>query len=153
MNDLRKLQNEVNEWASIQFPDASPYQPLLGIAEETGELCHAHLKGEQGIRHTPLEVYHMKQDAVADILIYLANYCGLNNIDLQDAVEKTWDEVKLRNWQANASTGVASDTVDDIFSAPTPEALPMYAESNGCRIDFKPFGFTAHEQTKEGLPV
>lgn len=48
--DLTEFQNEVKAWTDKNFPDDHPHQPLLGIAEEVGELCHAHLKMEQGIR-------------------------------------------------------------------------------------------------------
>jgi NTP pyrophosphatase (non-canonical NTP hydrolase) len=107
MKSLRDYQNEVTGWQKSNFPNNLPYMALLGVGEEVGELMHAHLKGEQGIRHTPLEIHHMKQDAVGDILIYLFNYCEDNNIDLQDAFEKTWSEVSKRNWNLNKLTGKA----------------------------------------------
>lgn len=106
MSELRVLQNEVAEWADRNFTGEKPHQPLLGLGEETGELMHAHLKGEQGIRHTKGEIYKMKKDAVGDIFIFLAHYCHLNNLDLQDCIEQTWQQVQKRDWTKNKVDGV-----------------------------------------------
>ena len=38
MRTLNILQEETSEWANRNFPDAKPYQPLLGAMEELGEL-------------------------------------------------------------------------------------------------------------------
>lgn len=102
---LSKLEHEVREWSSRNFPENRPYQPLLGALEELGELSHAHLKGEQGIRHSAEEIVDMKMDAIGDVIIYLADYCWRNNISLSAAVYVTWMQVKLRDWKANEKTG------------------------------------------------
>jgi NTP pyrophosphatase (non-canonical NTP hydrolase) len=103
--NLRKLQNEVKEWTAKNFPEARTYQPLLGIVEEVGELSHAHLKQEQGIRGTWKAHQDAKTDAVGDIIIYLAHYCELNQINLEDAVNITWANVSQRDWITNALEG------------------------------------------------
>lgn len=89
------LQTEAKKWTQHNFPNAKPYQPLLGIIEEVGELAHAHLKAEQGIRDPKIE---SKVDAIADAIVFMAHYCTLNNIDLQSAIYETWQEVKKRDW-------------------------------------------------------
>jgi len=99
--EFREFQNDVAKWTHRNFPTALPHMPLLGLSEEVGELSHAHLKGEQGIRHTKAEIYRMKKDAVGDILVFLANYCDLNNLDLQDCKDHTWEQVRQRDWIAN----------------------------------------------------
>lgn len=98
---LRRLQREQREWSDRNFPNVKPYQPLLGALEELGELAHAHLKAEEGIRGTPAEHQAKKIDAVADVVIFLANYCSQNGIDFQDAVETTWNVVRRRDYVAN----------------------------------------------------
>jgi NTP pyrophosphatase (non-canonical NTP hydrolase) len=95
---LRELQDEMFVWSQRNFPNAQGVEPLLGLAEEVGELAHAHLKGIQKIRHTPIEIHHMKKDAVGDVFIYLADYCSRNNLDLEDCVMLTWDKVSKRDW-------------------------------------------------------
>lgn len=103
---LHRLQTEVAAWATENFgPDRPSYQRLLGAAEELGELCHAHLKSEQKIRGTVSEFKLKKIDAVADIIIYLADYCTRENIDLEAAVGQTWEQVRRRSWTQNPLTG------------------------------------------------
>ncbi len=96
--DLAQLQQEVATWSKHNFPYNEPHHPLLGLAEEVGELSHAHLKMEQGIRGTESEHMNAKYDAVGDIIIYLADYCFRNGIKLNLAVIQAWDEVKNRDW-------------------------------------------------------
>lgn len=95
---LMRLQREVGVWSRKNFGKQSSHRPLLGAVEEIGELCHAHLKGEQRIRHTPDEIRAMRIDAVADVVIYLADYCEREGIDFGQAVERTWAVVKERDW-------------------------------------------------------
>lgn len=97
MGVLRDLQQEQYAWIKHNFPNRKNYQPLLGVMEELGELTHAHLKHEQNIR-TSEDHYLKKIDAVGDIVIFLTDYCTANNIDLEDAVTKTWNDVKKRDW-------------------------------------------------------
>lgn len=109
--NLKVLQVLVRKWVSKQ-PFApgdrckacagdKNYHPLLGVVEEVGELAHAHLKGEQGIRHTPEVIQAKKVDAVADIVIYLLDYCEREGISLDDAVYDVWNHVCKRDWTAD----------------------------------------------------
>lgn len=108
------FQEQVGEWVKKNFPNQHPYQPLLGLAEEVGELAHAHLKGEQGIRHTPEEIILLKEDAIGDILVFLANYCEANDLSLEECVEKTWNDVKKRDWiNTNESKSINSNSKDE----------------------------------------
>lgn len=100
--NLKQLQDEVGEWSYDNFGDQSSYRCLLGVVEEVGELCHAHLKLEQKIRVASMED---QEDAVADILIFLADYCSRSDIDLDAVVTRTWAEVRLRDWKKYPETG------------------------------------------------
>jgi NTP pyrophosphatase (non-canonical NTP hydrolase) len=104
---LRDLQREHDDWISRNFPGEEPYQPLLGLVEEVGELARAHLKGEQGIRRgvDQIQVQMDKVDAVGDIVVYLAGYCSANGINLQEAVTRTWAKVRQRDWVADPVGG------------------------------------------------
>jgi NTP pyrophosphatase (non-canonical NTP hydrolase) len=100
---LRQLQEEQRPWVQYNFPGRLPYYPLLGAMEELGELAHHHLKNEQGIRMN--ENHHeQKIDAVADVVIFLSDYCTANGICFQDALNKTWLSVKQRDWKINPET-------------------------------------------------
>lgn len=100
-----RLQAEAGIWQEKNFGAQPAYRNLLGVSEEVGELAHAHLKGEQGIRLTPEEVRAKKIDAVGDIVIFLANYCTSSGIDFQKAVEITWAEARKRVWNAKKEAG------------------------------------------------
>ena len=80
---------------------------MHGATEELGELSHAFLKHKQKIRgYTNEAAYQAEaEDAVGDLIIYLADFCARNGLDLGRAVSETWAKVKQRNWQANPTTG------------------------------------------------
>jgi NTP pyrophosphatase (non-canonical NTP hydrolase) len=87
-------------WSAHNFPGRTSVQPLLGVVEEVGELSHAYLKRQQGIRGTAEEHTAAVEDAVADIVIFLADFCNAEGIDLEATVERVWDtEVKPRDWR------------------------------------------------------
>jgi NTP pyrophosphatase (non-canonical NTP hydrolase) len=116
---LSRLQREVGHWSRQNFPKNQPYHPLLGACEEIGELCHAHLKAEQGIRGTPAEHRAAGEDAVGDVLVYLADYCERMGYDFQDALVKTWEQVKKRDWTKNRATGtIPEPTMAERLAAP-----------------------------------
>lgn len=130
--NLRQLQTQVNAWARANFgPHVPPgHRALVGANEEMGELCatmadqilemvpvlltlkamgnadRAQLKGEQQIRGSAEEHEAKGKDAVADVVIYLADYCSAKGWDLGEIVETTWTRtVEKRNWRANPTTG------------------------------------------------
>lgn len=100
---LREFQDVHKVWSRHNFPEqyepGNEYQPLLGICEEAGELCHAHLKHDQHIRGLSDAEFLIKaSDAVGDIMIYLASYCNANHLDLAQCLKDAWDEVSKRDW-------------------------------------------------------
>lgn len=97
---LRKLQAESREWQIKNFGKVPAWQPLLIVMEELGELSHAYIKREQGIRMSENHEANMK-DAVADVVIGIASFCAAEGIDLESEVEKTWALVKQRDWKKN----------------------------------------------------
>lgn len=100
-----RLQAEVAAWSGRNFPGKEPVDPLLGVVEGLGELCHAFLKAKQGIRGTPEAHRAAMIDAVADTVIFLADFCHQNGIDLQQAVSSTWRTVSLRDWRKDPVSG------------------------------------------------
>lgn len=105
-SSLRTLQSEQEEWAMENFGPQPSYLSLLGAMEELGELSHAHLKAVQRIRQTDAaRSKELKEDAIGDIIVFLAGYCNGEGIDLEEAVFRTWGSVKNRNWRKNPSNG------------------------------------------------
>jgi NTP pyrophosphatase (non-canonical NTP hydrolase) len=112
--DLDRLQVAVNEWARRNFPKSGTvekaYRPLLGMGEEIGEVMHAHLKSEQGIRESARRQEGSTQldeikDGLGDVLIFMLDYCNHLGISLSAALRATWDEVKVRDWIKYPETG------------------------------------------------
>lgn len=101
---LKKLQEEQKLWVKYNFGIRPSWMPLLGAMEELGELAHAHLKNAQNIR-TNENHFENKKDAIADIVIYLSDYCTAEGIDFEETVKNTWNEVKKRDWIKNKETG------------------------------------------------
>lgn len=101
---IREIQSEQKVWQKKNFGDSPSHHPLLGISEEVGELCHAHLKQEQGIRNGEDHNHEIK-DALADIFIFCCSYANVRGIDLQDVIEETWAQVKKRDWKKYSANG------------------------------------------------
>ncbi len=104
MKSLSEIQKENKVWAIYNFGIVPLWQPMAGINEETGELNHHVLKRSQKIRTNEDHNEGIK-DAVADILLYLINFCNIEGIDLEKQLNETWAEVKQRNWRKNKETG------------------------------------------------
>lgn len=109
---LREIQAQIREWADRNFKnntskatgaELGSIGPLLGIGEENGELCHVVLKRHQGIRGYDDDTKYKteRDDALADILVYLCDFAGREEVDLQDILNKVWAKVRQRDWQKN----------------------------------------------------
>lgn len=74
-----KLIEAVGKWADKNFGNRRGAE--WGIAEELGEACHCVLKRAQKIRGFECRNFFMEKftDALADIMIYLSDYCYLRN--------------------------------------------------------------------------
>ena len=106
-NDLKDFQAAHEKWLEHNFPGQTAHQGLLGIIEEVGELSHAHLKYEQGIRrYTDANKYEQdSMDAIGDIMVYIASYCNTNGLDMAACLQMAWGEVKDRDWQKYPEAG------------------------------------------------
>lgn len=117
--DLFRFQQDVRQWSVRNFGDIGDGStPVIGAQEEAGELGealeaslaangvsqalgrlgHAFIKGKQKIRYTPEEARAKMEDAVGDVLVYLADFCQRTGIEMADALGKTWGDVRERDW-------------------------------------------------------
>ena len=103
---FRDIERAVTLWRAYNFPGATADQQLLGVVEELGELAHAVLKSKQGIRGYSEEDTFEAQDAVGDLLIFLINFCTLNDWDVLNILRDTWSEVRERDWIKFPKNGV-----------------------------------------------
>ena len=96
----KALQFGVASWTEKNFGLCrGSNDPLLGIVEETGELCHAILKRKQGIRGTKEEHDAAIRDAIGDIVIFLMDFCNEEQIILDDCISEAWSQVVKRDWK------------------------------------------------------
>jgi NTP pyrophosphatase (non-canonical NTP hydrolase) len=106
--DIKKLQAAVGQWASRNFPCEPTRAALrctLGVCEEAGELSHAVLKREQGIRGTAAEHAAAARDAIGDIIVYLMDFCDREGWSLEKIIEDVTTSVLKRDWVADPTSG------------------------------------------------
>jgi NTP pyrophosphatase (non-canonical NTP hydrolase) len=107
---LNHIQEVHAEWSEENFGDQPSTLPLLGVAEEVGELNHAHLKGIQDIREDDETTGEdAKLDAVGDVVLYLIDYCSREGLSFSDAVQTAVEEVHGREWDSDPAEFVVSD--------------------------------------------
>jgi len=101
------LQAQMKVWQAHNFPGREEWKPLLGVGEELGELNHAFLKLKQGIRGTPEQHRAKMKDAIGDLLIFLADFCNSQDLNMTDCMITTWCDVKKRDWIKYPLNGVS----------------------------------------------
>ena len=106
MANLREIQNEHRDWIARNFPDQTPEQIFMGMAEELGEFAHARLKHQQGIRKiNDGNVRDLMIDALCDLWIFSLSMFDFLGIDATDALTDTWDRVRRRDWVDDPERG------------------------------------------------
>lgn len=110
-----QFENDFAHWIERQpfGKNQQTWEPLLGLAEEVGELSHAHLKQHQGIRGSSEEHERAAKDAIGDILVYAAGYCKNRGWSLRECLETAWKEVSNRDWNRNKQNGQSVSIGDD----------------------------------------
>lgn len=109
---LRQIQHEIAEWSRRNFGDnvskatgqrMFSTNALLGIGEEFGELAHVVLKRHQGIRGYDDDAKYKaeRDDAIADLLVYLCDFSDRESVDLQEVLNAVWKKVQKRDWEKN----------------------------------------------------
>lgn len=106
---LATLQQRVHDWRKKAYPDTRSIElQALGVAEESGELCHAVLKYKQGIRGYDFEKTHDEVgDAIGDIIIYAMGVADMLDISVEEALYKTVEHVINRNITQGSDAGPA----------------------------------------------
>lgn len=96
---LKDLQEQLKPWVEYNFGEHPSWHALLGVQEEVGELAHAYLKREQKIRGTTEQHNIAIKDAIADTIIFLADFANHEGIDLEETLALVWNLVKQRDWR------------------------------------------------------
>jgi len=151
---LKEIQKEVASWSETNFGQQvsqvtgfplGSLAPLLGIMEELGELCHCVLKHHQGIRgyDDPSKYEPERDDALADILVYLCDFASREGVNLLHVLNETWEQVAKRNWKKNPSANPlpASPPAANV----TREGFPFLV-CNACETIISATTAETHEQ-------
>jgi NTP pyrophosphatase (non-canonical NTP hydrolase) len=111
LDGMNAFQDEVWEWRQRQpWKDEKPTATALGLAEETGEVCRAVLKHEQGIRGTSDEWEAEVAKELGDVFIKLCDVAGSFGLSLQRCIEERWNVVSQRNFTKDkVGHGIADD--------------------------------------------
>lgn len=107
VDTLRTVQTELKPWQERNFPNRPVWMPVMGLAEESGEACHALLKREQGIRCDEDHTANL-HDALADIIVYACDVANAEGVDLASVLAATWAKVKQRDWVAHREAAEAA---------------------------------------------
>lgn len=85
---MNTLELKTIAWAEARniIPNSSPSTQLLKAVSELGELADATIKGDRA------EI----MDGVGDVLVCLAIYCKLQDVDMTACWECAWSEIKDR---------------------------------------------------------
>ena len=102
---IRHLQARQKAWSAHNFGSQPTHQMIYGMMEELGEMVHAKLKEEQGIRTNENHRANFK-DAIGDQIIYMMGLCNNEGLDLQSIIEETCAEVFARDWVKFPTNGM-----------------------------------------------
>ena len=82
------LELNVIRWSEKRkiIPNSTPATQLLKAVSEMGELADATIKNNR----------EDAMDAVGDILVCLINYCALQDFNLVDCLEMSYDQIEHR---------------------------------------------------------
>jgi NTP pyrophosphatase (non-canonical NTP hydrolase) len=109
---LTALQDALAAWEARNFAPVNPLHRALGVAEEAGELCHAVLKRDQGIRGTHEGHTAKIRDAIGDIAIFCMQICSAEGLRAEDvfAVHPSATAYYLDTQEALRSWSIMNDT-------------------------------------------
>lgn len=141
---LSDLQKELFNWQVYNFGEQKDRRMILGICEEAGELCHAHLKLEQGIRGDREALLAEAKDAIGDICIYAMNLLSnskepLPGLKPRTDLERTTDLERIGDMAldvvccaARIETARKMRSINTPAPHPTapPEIVPMIRHTN-----------------------
>lgn len=104
---LNELQAKHAAWdirnfcGGVEYGDRHLLRCALGVAEESGELAHAVLKRDQGIRGSAGKHEAAMRDAVGDISLFTMAICSEMGWSFEQVVRETIATVIQRDWIAD----------------------------------------------------
>lgn len=100
MIDLKQKELYIWQQRNFGIDKNNVVHCALGMAEETGELCHHILKGTQKIRGGIGGIDKaMVADSIADCLIYGIQICSNLGLDAEAEIAAVINKVLKRDWK------------------------------------------------------
>lgn len=97
MKTISEIQDEHTVWVVRNFgSNRGLRHPAMGMVEEVGELFHAVLKSEQGIRGTKQKHDAAARDAVGDVCLYAVDYATKLGVRVADELGSESFDVRVR---------------------------------------------------------
>ena len=93
MDILQYQKAAVRTLAVLDTDQKNSLHMILGLSTEVGELADAHKR--ELAYNKPIDKVNTKEE-IGDILWYLVNYCTLNSIDIEDAMQKNIEKLYVR---------------------------------------------------------
>lgn len=96
--EIKELQQEVDKWAKqFEKPYFSPLSMMACLTEEVGEVARVmnNLYGDKK-KKSDEEEKHLVEE-VGDLLFSLTCLANANNIDLEEALQKKFEKINLRD--------------------------------------------------------
>lgn len=131
----RRVQAEHAEWQLRNFGHQEPWQMLLGIVEEVGEIRDAKTEEDQA-------------DAVGDTVIFLISFCSAHGFDMGDVVTRFVDAPdgrsitsslgRLAHHTLKLSQGIRGGKTEHLVALREECARALHAMSDGNPGDLEP---------------
>ncbi|EGQ44328.1 MAG: MazG nucleotide pyrophosphohydrolase [Candidatus Nanosalina sp. J07AB43] len=100
--DIAETQEAIYEWSLEQFGDQDPENPLIGAQEELGEVSRIVLKEKQSIRQDEEFAEEDLEVEVADVVIYLLDFCARNDVSLSEGLHEARTKVLDRDFDGGS---------------------------------------------------
>lgn len=148
---INRIQGEIADWA-VQFghnpsmavnaycywgrdgeahnTELRSIPPLLGMQGELGEISQAvckHHQARDGFE-VPEKYHRHLKDGIADLLIFACDWANREGISLSEALQETWNRVKLRS-QKTWADDKARENDETNSHVKAPVTRPAKAES------------------------
>jgi NTP pyrophosphatase (non-canonical NTP hydrolase) len=159
---LADIQQEIGVWANMNFGHNVSKDPLsvsyghplgslpslLGVMEELGELARVVARRHQARGYKDaVEAQDAKEDAVADLLVFLCDFCYREGINLQPVLNRVWAKVCKRRQATWAEDKARESLAEQVYQA---RPFPEGGWAPGAHQDGHGFGHNDEGEANKG---
>jgi len=96
--------------ADLQYKEKNNIHMLMGLSTEVGELIDIFKKN---FAYKKQIDWINVEEEVCDIMWYLINFCNINNIDIERALDKNIEKLKIRYPEKFTENNAINRNLDD----------------------------------------